>query len=155
MQELTRHAANLGMLAAATVNPDQRKHFYLGFQAEHKLTHSGMPFCLRSCACIAKKWSSVTGHVLMLPPLCHPAPTAHLILPMQKKIRLESSGSCSPKTAVEPYAVTDGSRRASVRSAAPVSLGISSPPTTASASFDLDIMLKGWICGHAQARCRT
>ncbi|KAK9827597.1 hypothetical protein WJX81_002191 [Elliptochloris bilobata] len=40
-QELTRHAANLGMLAAATVNPEQRKHFYLGFQAEHKLTHNG------------------------------------------------------------------------------------------------------------------
>ena len=40
-QELTRHAANLGMLAAATVNPDQRKHFYLGFQAEHKLAYTG------------------------------------------------------------------------------------------------------------------
>jgi len=40
-QELTRHAANLGMLAAATVNPDRRKHFYLGFQAEHKLAASG------------------------------------------------------------------------------------------------------------------
>ena len=42
-QELTRHAANLGMLAAATVNPEQRKHFYLGFQAEHKLAYSGAP----------------------------------------------------------------------------------------------------------------
>ena len=29
------------MLAAATVNPEQRKHFYLGFQAEHKLAYSG------------------------------------------------------------------------------------------------------------------
>ena len=36
-QELTRHAANLGMLAAATANPLRSKHFYLGFQAEHKL----------------------------------------------------------------------------------------------------------------------
>ena len=52
-QELTRHAANLGMLAAATLNPDQRKHFYLGFQAEHKLAYNGawrrLPCILRVC----------------------------------------------------------------------------------------------------------
>ena len=29
-QELMRHAANLGMIAAATANPLRSKHFYLG-----------------------------------------------------------------------------------------------------------------------------
>ncbi|KAK9845443.1 hypothetical protein WJX81_006533 [Elliptochloris bilobata] len=40
-QELTRHAANLGMLAAATANPVHSRHFYLGFQGEHRLTATG------------------------------------------------------------------------------------------------------------------
>ena len=59
-QELTRHAANLGMLAAATVNPDQRNHFYLGFQAEHKLAYSGarrrLPCVLCVCRSPALRW---------------------------------------------------------------------------------------------------
>ena len=38
VQELTRHVANLAMLAAATANSLRSKHFYLGFQAEHRLT---------------------------------------------------------------------------------------------------------------------
>lgn len=41
MQELTRHAANLAMLAAAAANPVKSKHYYLGFQAEHKLAATG------------------------------------------------------------------------------------------------------------------
>ncbi len=46
-QELTRHAANLGMLAVTTVNPARSKHFYLGFQAEHKLG-AGAPLAPRA-----------------------------------------------------------------------------------------------------------
>jgi len=67
-QELTRHAANLGMLAAATVNPARSKHFYLGFQAEHKLAASSarpraLPrrreaphACRLPCALLAGSW---------------------------------------------------------------------------------------------------
>ena len=53
MQELTRHAANLGMIAAATANPLRSKHFYLGFQAEHKLAAaSAQAPCISTPLCL-------------------------------------------------------------------------------------------------------
>ena len=52
-QELTRHAANLGMIAAATANPLRSKHFYLGFQAEHKLAAaSAQAPCISTALCL-------------------------------------------------------------------------------------------------------
>ena len=53
VQELTRHAANLGMLAAATANSLRSKHFYLGFQVEHRLTATGAQLPMQSNSIVA------------------------------------------------------------------------------------------------------
>lgn len=68
VQELTRHAANLGMLAAATANPLRSRHFYLGFQAEHKLaaTSAQLPRLFTAL------WQAIMGpgQAGCLPELC-------------------------------------------------------------------------------------